>query len=91
MDNSVSATQHAPPSINCSCYVDTEASALWWPTVACTGILRGTSVSHITGKDSREYNNYAKLLRGGSVAELLACWTQAQKGPGLNRSRDAVG
>ena len=28
---------------------------------------------------------------GGSVAELLACWTQAQKGPGSNRSRDAVG
>ena len=33
------------------------------------------------------------LLKGGSVAEWLACWTQAQKGPGLgsNRSRDAVG
>ena len=29
--------------------------------------------------------------KGGSVIELLACWTQAQKGPGLNRSRDAVG
>jgi len=28
---------------------------------------------------------------GGSVAELLACWTQAQKGPGSNRSRDAIG
>jgi len=28
---------------------------------------------------------------GGSAAEWLACWTQAQKGPGLNRSRDAVG
>ena len=29
--------------------------------------------------------------KAGSVAELLACWTQAQKGPGSNRSRDAVG
>jgi len=29
--------------------------------------------------------------QGGSVAEWLACWTQAQKGPGLNHSRDAVG
>jgi len=29
--------------------------------------------------------------QGGSVAEWLACWTQAQKGPGSNRSRDAVG
>ena len=28
---------------------------------------------------------------GGSVAEWLAGWTQAQKGPGSNRSRDAVG
>jgi len=27
----------------------------------------------------------------GSVAKWLACWTQAQKGPGSNRSRDAVG
>ena len=30
-------------------------------------------------------------IMGGSVAEWLACWTQAQKGPGSNRSRDAVG
>jgi len=29
--------------------------------------------------------------QGGTVAEWLACWTQAQKGPGSNRSRDAVG
>ena len=29
-------------------------------------------------------------LWGGSVAEWLACWTRAQKGPGSNRSRDAV-
>jgi len=28
---------------------------------------------------------------GGSVAEWLACWTQAQKGLGSNRSRDPVG
>ena len=28
---------------------------------------------------------------GGSAAELLACRTQAQKGPGSNCSRDAVG
>ena len=25
------------------------------------------------------------------IAEWSACWTQAQKGPGSNRSRDAVG
>ena len=29
--------------------------------------------------------------QGGSVAEWLACLTQAQKGPGSNHSRDAVG
>ena len=30
---------------------------------------------------------------GGSVAEWLACWTQAKReeGPGSNHSRDAVG
>jgi len=32
-----------------------------------------------------------RVDEGGSVAEWLACWTQAQKGPGSNRSRDAVG
>jgi len=37
-------------------------------------------------------NEYGKTLPlGGSVAEWLACWTQVQKGPGSNRSRDAVG
>jgi len=34
------------------------------------------------------YKSYAKR---GSAAEWLACWTQAQKGLGSNRSRDAVG
>jgi len=28
---------------------------------------------------------------GGSVAKWLVCWSQAQKGPGSNRSHDAVG
>jgi len=41
-------------------------------------------------------NYYVLIFRfivfdgGGSVAEWLACWTQAQKGLGPNRSRDAV-
>ena len=30
-------------------------------------------------------------ILGGSIAEWLACWAQAQKGLGSNRSRDAVG
>jgi len=31
-----------------------------------------------------------KFVGGGSVAEWLACWTQAQKGLVSNRSREAV-
>ena len=34
---------------------------------------------------------YYSVVLGGLVAEWLACWTQAQKGPGSYRSRDAVG
>ena len=34
---------------------------------------------------------YSYRHQGGSLAEWLACWTQAQKGPRSNRSRDAVG
>ena len=36
-------------------------------------------------------SSFCFTYKGGSVAESLACWTQAQKGPGSNRSRDAVG
>ena len=32
-----------------------------------------------------------QMILGGSVAEWLACWTQALKSLGSNRSRDAVG
>ena len=35
--------------------------------------------------------SYVTVTLVGLVAEWLACWTQAQKGPGSNRSRDAVG
>jgi len=38
----------------------------------------------------RQVGNIDRLLHG-SVAEWLARWTQAQKGLGSNRSRDAVG
>jgi len=31
------------------------------------------------------------MSQGGSVAEWLVCWTEAQKGPGSNRSHEAVG
>jgi len=35
--------------------------------------------------------DFSTFPEGGSVAEWLACWNQAQKGLGSNRSRDAVG
>ena len=40
-----------------------------------------------------DFFNLQKLteLLDGSVAEWLVCWTQAQKGLGSNRRRDAVG
>jgi len=38
----------------------------------------------------RQCREFDELLYCGSVAEWLACWTQAQKGPGSNCSRDAV-
>ena len=38
----------------------------------------------------RKIQQYCIIL-GGSVAEWLACWTQAQKGLCSNRSRDAIG
>ena len=41
--------------------------------------------------DSIEFLGAIQIQMGGSVAEWLACWTQAQKGLGSNRSRNAVG
>jgi len=35
--------------------------------------------------------DFSNSNRGGSVAEWLACWTQAQKDLCSNRSREAVG
>ena len=51
------------------------------------------------GNEKKDRNLYVLVLLftavvsvswGGSVAEWLECWTQAQKVPGSNRSRDAV-
>ena len=44
-------------------------------------ILRKTTIEQIFMRSI--------TCEGGSVAEWLACWTQAQKGP--HHSRDAVG
>jgi len=42
-------------------------------------------------KRKPSFKQFVRLNEGGSVAEWLACWTQAQKGLGSNRSRDDVG
>ena len=44
-----------------------------------------------TSETKIDDGSYRDLGYGGSLAELLACWTRAQKDPGSNRSRDAVG
>jgi len=50
-----------------------------------------SSKTRHTAPHSEVYCGVTTVVLGGSVAEWLACWTQAQKGPGSNRSRDAVG
>ena len=39
----------------------------------------------------QSFFNFSRVKQGKSVAEWLACWTQAQKGLGSNCSCDAVG
>ena len=44
----------------------------------------------VTGPVDPALSHLLTSWSGGSVAEWLACWTQAQKGLGSNSSRDAV-
>jgi len=44
-----------------------------------------------TSETKIDDGSYRDLGYGGSLAEWLACWNRAQKDPGSNRSRDAVG
>ena len=43
-----------------------------------------------TTRDAMTIYHAVSVIPGVSVAEWLACWHQAQKGPGSNRSGDAV-
>jgi len=62
------------------------------PTVNAFPVMSVIALSDSRDNSVRdEINDIGSLSPGGSVAEWLACWTQAQKGPGSNRSRDAVG
>ena len=49
-------------------------------------MVRGSGDREGPAADSRQLHG-----RHHSVAEWLACWTQAQKGVGSNRRRDALG
>jgi len=60
-----------------------------WIRQPTVGHLQPVKDLGITVDRHLDYSNH--IYRGGSVAEWLACWTRAQKGPGSNRSRDAVG
>ena len=65
-------------------------TTLAWYTPA-TATLPSPSRHRRGGDYAEPKTNRRLMVWGGSVAEWLACWTQAQKGPGSNRSRDAVG
>ena len=63
-------------------------------------VVRSTSVclfAHVslclfgTTLHSSPYFVHVTCCQGTSVAKWLACWTQAQEGPGSNRSCDADG
>jgi len=67
----------------------------FWPVAGLGGLTFGLALHLVFYMDrASEINSFDLTIRnegGGLVAEWLACWTQAQTGPGSNRSRDAVG
>ena len=72
---------------------------------AALNFLKGTGTPHSdvcpptrckaiqAGLESLDFKEFLGcwVFRCGSVAEWLACWTQAQEGLGSGRSRDDVG
>ena len=58
----------------------------WW----AVDLAAAYDVGHVV-VTTGNYSLRVSDVTGGSVAEWLACWTRVQKGPGSNRSRDAVG
>jgi len=49
------------------------------------------AATHFRHLTNTRFRFLISILLGGSVAERLACWTQAQDGLGLNRSRALSG
>jgi len=71
--------------------LDVEVNAALEPVDQELSEVRSTLDSQIQRNSKLKVVQLIVQCRSGSVAERLACWTRAQKGPGSNRSRDAVG
>jgi len=61
-----------------------------WHSVCIHQMNRVNSLNDF-GHGDGTMNIVVVIIRGGSVAKWLACWTPAQKGPGSNCSRNVVG
>jgi len=59
---------------------------LWEPVDGLRKVVNFASFKTVL-----KYELFNTAYMGGSVVKWLACWTQVQKGPGSDRSRDAVG
>ena len=71
--------------------LDVEVNAALEPVDQELSEVRSTLDSQIQRNSKLKVVQWIVQYRSGSVAERLACWTRAQKGPSSNRSRDAVG
>jgi len=57
-----------------------------------THIRRRTRITHTDDSQQTSWGGAFQFsISAATLSEWLACWTQAQKGPGSNRSRNAVG
>ena len=91
----LASNNYTTVGFNC-CYLTFVLVKHWW-TLICTktmlhGMLDDCAVLSVVVL-VRVWENFTflVLVEGGSIAEWLACWTWAQKGPGSNRSHAAVG
>ena len=62
-----------------------------WVAVLQRACLSVCQLAHLRNHVQTTYRLQSAIAKVRSVAEWLTCWTQAQKGPGSNCSRDAVG
>jgi len=71
------------PDGACSAFAVKDCNSFFGPKLPTMAVLLSTATQHQRGVTTE--------TRGGSLAEWLACWTQAQKGLGSKSSRNAVG